>query len=39
MNLQERIQELIIRIIKSIFPNTTNHYNTLFRGTAILLIF
>lgn len=26
------------RIVKAVFPNTTNHYDTLFGGTALQLM-
>ncbi|WP_290697150.1 acyl-CoA thioesterase [Lacinutrix sp.] len=32
---QELINKSETRIFKAIFPNTTNHYNTLFGGTAL----
>lgn len=35
MTLQERIQNSETRIFKAVFPNTTNHYDTLFGGTAM----
>jgi len=35
MNLDERIQQSETRIFKAVFPNTTNHYDTLFGGTAM----
>jgi acyl-CoA hydrolase len=35
MNLQERIKFSETRIFKAVFPNTTNHYDTLFGGTAM----
>jgi acyl-CoA hydrolase len=38
MNIQERIEHSTTRIFKAIFPNTTNHYNTLFGGTALQLM-
>ena len=38
MDLQERIQESETRIFKAVFPNTTNHYDTLFGGTALSLM-
>ncbi len=38
MDLQERIEQSTTRIFKAIFPNTTNHYNTLFGGTALQLM-
>lgn len=30
MNLEERIQQSESRVLKAVFPNTTNHYDTLF---------
>lgn len=38
MNLEERIQQAETRIFKAVFPNTTNHYDTLFGGTAMQLM-
>ncbi|MCW3082970.1 MAG: cytochrome oxidase subunit [Bacteroidetes bacterium] len=38
MNLEERIQESETHIFKAVFPNTTNHYDTLFGGTAMHLM-
>lgn len=38
MNLQERIKSSETRIFKAVFPNTTNHYDTLFGGTAMALM-
>lgn len=38
MNLQERIEKSETRIFKAVFPNTTNHYDTLFGGTALSLM-
>lgn len=38
MNLQERIEESSTSIFKAVFPNTTNHYDTLFGGTAMQLM-
>ncbi|MCR8558781.1 acyl-CoA thioesterase [Mucilaginibacter sp. BJC16-A38] len=35
MNLEERINRSETRIFKAVFPNTTNHYDTLFGGTAM----
>jgi len=35
MNLEQRIQLAETRIFKAVFPNTTNHYDTLFGGTAM----
>ena len=38
MNLQEKIKASDTRIFKAVFPNTTNHYDTLFGGTAMQLM-
>lgn len=38
MNLQERIDQSETHIFKAVFPNTTNHYETLFGGTALSLM-
>ena len=38
MNLQERIKTSTTHIFKAVFPNTTNHYDTLFGGTAMQLM-
>lgn len=38
MTIDERIKTSETRIFKAIFPNTTNHYNTLFGGTALQLM-
>ncbi|MGB0522020.1 MAG: acyl-CoA thioesterase [Flammeovirgaceae bacterium] len=38
MNLQERIKQSKTHIFKAVFPNTTNHYDTLFGGTAMQLM-
>jgi acyl-CoA hydrolase len=38
MNTEERINNSITRIFKAVFPNTTNHYDTLFGGTAMQLM-
>lgn len=38
MTLEERIQQSESRIFKAVFPNTTNHYDTLFGGTALSLM-
>lgn len=35
MNIKERILKSETRIFKAVFPNTTNHYDTLFGGTAM----
>ncbi|MFI5171027.1 MAG: acyl-CoA thioesterase [Chitinophagales bacterium] len=33
---KERIEKSITHTVKAIFPNTTNHYDTLFGGTALM---
>ncbi len=38
MNIDQRIAESETRIFKAVFPNTTNHYDTLFGGTAMHLM-
>lgn len=38
MNLEERIKQSETRIFKAVFPNSTNHYDTLFGGTAMQLM-
>jgi acyl-CoA hydrolase len=38
MNLEKRIEISKTTIFKAVFPNTTNHYDTLFGGTAMLLM-
>lgn len=38
MTKEERIQRSETRIFKAVFPNTTNHYDTLFGGTAMQLM-
>lgn len=38
MNIEERINNSTTRIFKAVFPNTTNHYDTLFGGTAMQLM-
>ncbi len=35
MNIDELVKDSETRIFKAIFPNTTNHYDTLFGGTAM----
>jgi acyl-CoA hydrolase len=35
VNIQERTAASETRIFKAVFPNTTNHYDTLFGGTAM----
>lgn len=36
--LEERITKSETRIFKAVFPSTTNHYDTLFGGTALHLM-
>lgn len=38
MILEEKIKQSETHIFKAIFPNTTNHYDTLFGGTAMQLM-
>lgn len=38
MNIEEKINAAETRIFKTVFPNTTNHYDTLFGGTAMALM-
>ena len=38
INLEEQIKLSETRIFKAVFPNTTNHYYTLFGGTAMHLM-
>jgi len=38
MSIEERIKNAETRIFKAVFPNTTNHYDTLFGGTAMHLM-
>jgi acyl-CoA hydrolase len=38
MTIDERIEQSETRIFKAVFPNTTNHYDTLFGGTAMALM-
>jgi len=35
MNIEEKINRSETRIFKAVFPNTTNHYDTLFGVTAM----
>jgi acyl-CoA hydrolase len=37
-NIEDRIARSESRIFKAVFPNTTNHYDTLFGGTAMQLM-
>ncbi|MGM0479293.1 MAG: acyl-CoA thioesterase [Bacteroidota bacterium] len=36
--ISKRIKAAETRIFKAVFPNTTNHYDTLFGGTALQLM-
>lgn len=36
--LAQRVQDSETHIFKAVFPNTTNHYDTLFGGTALQLM-
>ena len=38
MTPEQRIKNSETRIFKAVFPNTTNHYGTLFGGTALQLM-
>ncbi|UXP31268.1 acyl-CoA thioesterase [Reichenbachiella agarivorans] len=38
MTLEEQIKGSETHIFKAVFPNTTNHYDTLFGGTAMKLM-
>lgn len=38
MTTEEKINQSETRIFKAVFPNTTNHYDTLFGGTAMQLM-
>lgn len=38
MTKEQKIQRSETRIFKAVFPNTTNHYDTLFGGTAMQLM-
>lgn len=35
---KEKIEKSITKIFKAVFPNSTNHYDTLFGGTAMQLM-
>lgn len=37
-NIESRIEASETTIFKAVFPNTTNHYDTLFGGTALQLM-
>lgn len=38
MTTEERIIQAETRVFKAVFPNNTNHYDTLFGGTAMQLM-
>lgn len=38
MNIEEKIKASETHIFKAVFPDTTNHYDTLFGGTAMYLM-
>ncbi|OJJ19915.1 acyl-CoA thioesterase [marine bacterium AO1-C] len=38
MTVEERIEQSRTHVFKAVFPNTTNHYDTLFGGTALSLM-
>jgi acyl-CoA hydrolase len=38
MTIKEKIENSKTTIFKAVFPNTTNHYDTLFGGTAMQLM-
>jgi len=38
MTTEQRVERSVTRIFKAVFPNTTNHYDTLFGGTAMQLM-
>lgn len=38
LEIQNRMERAETRIFKAVFPNTTNHYDTLFGGTALSLM-
>ena len=38
MTLEEKIKASETRVFKTVFPNTTNHYDTLFGGTAMMMM-
>ncbi len=38
MTKEERIKQSETHVFKAVFPNTTNHYDTLFGGTAMQLM-
>ncbi|MHA4895583.1 acyl-CoA thioesterase [Pedobacter sp. PWIIR3] len=38
MTLEDKIDASETRVFKAVFPNTTNHYDTLFGGTAMMMM-
>ncbi|WP_225034800.1 acyl-CoA thioesterase [Winogradskyella sp. SM1960] len=38
MDVEQKIKKSRSKIFKAVFPNTTNHYDTLFGGTAMQLM-
>jgi len=36
--IEERIQKSLTSVFKPVFPNSTNHYDTMFGGTALYLM-
>ncbi len=38
MTIEEKINQSETHIFKAVFPNTTNHYDTLFGGTAMQMM-
>ncbi|MBW8048941.1 MAG: acyl-CoA thioesterase [Cytophagales bacterium] len=38
MTLEEKISKSKTHVFKAVFPNTTNHYDTLFGGSALKLM-
>lgn len=38
MTIEDKIKQAETHIFKAIFPNTTNHYDTLFGGTAMQMM-
>ena len=38
MTIEERTENSTTRVFKTVFPNTTNHYDTLFGGTAMMMM-
>ena len=38
MDWQERVEKSETRVFKTVFPNTTNHYDTLFGGVAMQMM-